>query len=90
MHPCQFDEGEKPVSHCSFSNSVYIPFSVDFSLQGFTPKMQDLNIVFMGAAENSAVAFNVWGLDCLVFYISYRPVDSSSSSGTFFWRVSLR
>jgi hypothetical protein len=90
-YPYQFDEGSVTVQHSSSAQSASVSFSPDFVAQNITPKIQDIHINFVGWASNSAVVFSVWDLTSSGFKISYRPINaSSSSSGTFYWRVSLR
>jgi len=55
------------------------------------PRVQDININFVGSASNSAVVYSIWGLSYAGFYVAIRPVDSNSSSaGILYWRVSLQ
>ncbi len=90
-YPYQFDEGSITVQHSSSAHSATVSFSSDFAAQNITPKLQDIHINFVGAASNSAIVFSVWDLTSTGFKISYRPINASSlSSGTFYWRVSLR
>lgn len=90
-YPFQFDEGSVIVQHNSSVQSVYVSFAADFVAQNIVPRVQDIDINFVGAASNSSVVYSIWDISASGFYISFRPVDTSSvSSGTFYWRVSLQ
>lgn len=90
-YPYHFDEGEIAVSHNSGTQSIYVQFADDFSAQGIIPRVQDININFVGSASNSAVVYSIWGLSYAGFYVAIRPVDSdSSSAGILYWRVTLQ
>ena len=102
FYPYQFDEGNVTVQNSYVPQNVQIVFSADFSAQGILPKIQDINVNFVGFSSTSAVVFSIYDITVSGFKIAYRPVClkqlvnnepvcyNSTTDGIFFWRVSLQ
>ena len=90
FYPYQFDEGYITVQNTSVPQNVQVVFSADFSAQGILPKIQDINVNFVGSSSTSAVVFSVYEVSVNGFKIAFRPVGNSTTDGVFYWRVSLQ
>jgi len=89
-YPLLTDYGQTTVGAFTEVVNTRIDFSEAFQAQQLIPKVQDININFVGAQANSRITFSIYNLSASGFNISFARVDSScSTAGVFFWRVDI-